>query len=241
MFINAAGDHSKSTLILPLTCLPKLDPEHTTNFDITLSKKGWIDGETLKTMIEEVFVRRISIYRQQHNLVDKYVLLILDNHSSRNSLDEERLKTEHKIIILYIPPHSSALLQLLDLGPNLTLKQVYSKIYRSEKDENMEKRRNRSLYALHLAETMALTEYTIINSWLRAGLWPINSKVVTKSCMVKPEPNFNILGKRGPKLSRGDVLIDGTTIVHHGQADKEIGQPDKENVPPANKKKKTSK
>ncbi len=58
--------------------------------------------------------------------------------------------------------------------------------------------------------------------------------------MVKPEPDLTILGKRGPKLPPGDILLDSTTIVHHGQPEKENGQANKENAPPSNKKKRTS-
>ncbi len=229
MFINAAGDHFPSTVILPLVNIPPIADDVERYFDFTNTPKGWIDGETCKTMIEEVFVRRIEKYREDKGLQGQYMMLVLDNHSSRNYLDIEKLETEHKIIIMFIPPHSSHLLQPLDLGPNKTLKDLYSKLYNPKYDDNMNQKRNKSLWALRLAESHAISEYTIIYSWAKAGLWPINPEAVTKRSMVKPEMNSTISRKRRRKMERGDVMINGSTIVHHGRADKE-------NVIPSNKK-----
>ena len=229
MFINAAGDHMKSTIILPLKCVPPLTEENMSNFDYSFSDSGWIEGKMFKTMIEEVFLRRLEKYKKDNNLEGKYTLLVLDNHSSRNFLDVKKLYDDHQLIISFIPPHSSALLQPLDLGPNLTLKQIYSKLYLPDINDDSNERRNKSLSALHLAESHAMSKFTIVNSWKRSGLWPVNSSVVTKSCMVKPERNTSILSKRGAKMESGSILIDGTTIV-------QSGQPDKENIAPPNKK-----
>lgn len=63
-----------------------------------------------------------------------------------------------------------------------------------------------------------VTRYTIRRIFKKNGiimrkarLWPINPEAVTKRSMVKPEMNSTILGKRGRKMEREDVMIDGST------------------------------
>ena len=58
----------------------------------------------------------------------KYRLLILDGHDSHHSEEFETYYQEHNIIILYIPPHSSHLLQPLDINYFAPLKKAYSRL-----------------------------------------------------------------------------------------------------------------
>ncbi len=54
-----------------------------------------------------------------------YQLLIIDGYSSHVTLEFDLFCKEHSIIILYMLPHLSHLLQLLDIGCFLVLKQLY--------------------------------------------------------------------------------------------------------------------
>ena len=55
-----------------------------------------------------------------------YRLLIINSYKSYNLLDFQQIYKDSKIITLYIPPYSSYLLQLLDIGCFSPLKRVYS-------------------------------------------------------------------------------------------------------------------
>jgi hypothetical protein len=55
------------------------------------------------------------------------MLLILNSYESHKSLAFQDLCKENKIITLYIPPHLSYILQLLNVGCFAPLKQAYSK------------------------------------------------------------------------------------------------------------------
>jgi len=57
----------------------------------------------------------------------KYRLLILNGHNSHHSEEFETYYQEHNIITLYIPPHSSHLLQPLDISYFTPLKKAYSR------------------------------------------------------------------------------------------------------------------
>src|SRR6266496_1435489 len=56
----------------------------------------------------------------------KYRLLILDGHESHHSTAFELYCQEHNIITLCMPPHSSHLLQPLDISCFTALKQAYN-------------------------------------------------------------------------------------------------------------------
>ena len=54
-------------------------------------------------------------------------LLIIDGHESHNSLDFQNYCKDNNIVTLYMPPHSSHLLQPLDVGCFAPLKQAYGR------------------------------------------------------------------------------------------------------------------
>jgi hypothetical protein len=77
---------------------------------ITLSENGWTNNKLgldwLKHFNEHTINRSVGTYR----------LLIIDGHESHHSADFEAYCKENNIITLCIPPHSSHLLQPLDVG-----------------------------------------------------------------------------------------------------------------------------
>ncbi|KAJ0136614.1 hypothetical protein HZ326_20375 [Fusarium oxysporum f. sp. albedinis] len=77
---------------------------------IATSPNRWTNNETdfewLKNFDKHTKARSTGVCR----------LLILEGHESHRSVDFERYCEENKIIILYMPPHSSRLLQPLDVG-----------------------------------------------------------------------------------------------------------------------------
>jgi hypothetical protein len=88
---------------------------------IAVSENGWTTNELglqwLKHFNEHTKRRVIGAYR----------LLIIDGHESHNSLDFQQYCKDHKIITLCMPPHSSHLLQPLDVGCFSPLKTAYSR------------------------------------------------------------------------------------------------------------------
>jgi hypothetical protein len=57
--------------------------------------------------------------------VSAYCLLIINSHKSHSSHKFHKYCKEHKIVTLCMPPHSSHLLQLLDVGCFGLLKRAY--------------------------------------------------------------------------------------------------------------------
>jgi hypothetical protein len=88
---------------------------------IALSENGWTTNELtlkwLKHFDEHTARRTVGTVR----------LLILDGHESHHSVEFEQYCKDHKIITLCMPPHSSHLLQPLDVGCFAPLKKAYGR------------------------------------------------------------------------------------------------------------------
>jgi hypothetical protein len=88
---------------------------------ITLSENGWTTNEIGYEWIQH-FNRHTK-----HRTTGRYRLLILDGHESHVSAQFQQYCKEHEIITLCMPPHSSHLLQPLDVGCFSPLKTSYGK------------------------------------------------------------------------------------------------------------------
>jgi hypothetical protein len=86
---------------------------------ITVSENGWTTNEIGLSWLQH-FNRHTQSRTQ-----GSYRLLILDGHESHESLEFKLYCKEHQIITLCMPPHSSHLLQPLDVGCFAPLKRAY--------------------------------------------------------------------------------------------------------------------
>ena len=118
---------------------------------------------------------------------------------------------------MYIPPHSSALLQPLDLGPNLIFKQQYAKLYVPNAADDAKDKRNHQMEAAVGALSVATCLGSIRPAWKKAGLWPVDIEAVKRSKMIrKPLENLpeSKKRKRGAAFQRGDVYSMGIEMVN---------------------------
>ena len=115
------GDMIKPLVILPLKTLPLLNQRIHDIYNISGSDSGWITGEILENWIENSFLNEINLRREKCDFRHP-VLTVLDNHSSRRSINHEKMWQDHQIKFLFIPPHTSHVIQPLDLYPNVMYK-----------------------------------------------------------------------------------------------------------------------
>lgn len=236
LFCNATGEKRfKPTVILPLKYPQEYCPQVMRKFNFAGQPNGWIDGPILKTLIEKVFIQELNDYRKEINKEDSYAMLILDNHSSRNILEEETIFEQHKLILLPLPPHSSALLQPLDLQPNGVFKQKYYQELRISTPKGPEtalERRNRELQVASNALSVALADLTVQIAWRRTGLHPVDVGVPLRSNMVNPfyykapDPNKR---KRKQKFGSGAILVNGNEMVNANPPEPPKKKPNTEN------------
>jgi hypothetical protein len=100
------GDMIKPLAILPLKNLPLLNPRIHDFYNISGSNSGLITGEILKNWIETSFLNEINLRREKCGSRHP-VLITLDNHSSRRSINHEKMWQDHQINFLFILPHPS--------------------------------------------------------------------------------------------------------------------------------------
>ncbi|EED16242.1 transposon, putative [Talaromyces stipitatus ATCC 10500] len=137
---------------------------------INISDNGWtidkIELEWLKThFIPLTNARAMGNYR----------MLILDGHGSHLTAEFDRTCTENNIIPVCMPPHSSHLLQPLDVGCFAVLKRHYGQLV----EQRMRLGFNHIdkldfLTAFPKARTMAYKAQTVRNSFIATGFVPFS-------------------------------------------------------------------
>jgi hypothetical protein len=141
---------------------------------IGVSENGWTDNELGLKWLEHVFEKHTA-----HCTKGVYRLLILDGHSSHVTPEFDLFCKEHSIITLCMPPHSSHLLQPLDVGCFAVLKQSYGRQiegYMRNGVNHIDK--PDFLRAFYAARTEAMTLANIQSSFAAAGLVPHNPERV---------------------------------------------------------------
>ena len=140
---------------------------------ITVSDNGWTDNDLglkwLEKFEEYTAYCTKGIYR----------LLILDGHGSHGTPEFDLFCKEHSIITLCMPPHSSHLLQPLDVGCFAVLKRLYGRqieTYMRNGVNHIDK--SDFLQALYTAHTGAMTSVNIQSSFAATGLVPYDPERV---------------------------------------------------------------
>ena len=123
-------------------------------------------------------------------------LLVLDGHASHQSMEFLAYCLENKIVCLYMPPHSSHLLQPLDVGCFGPLKKAYyQEIDSMIKNHILAIGKLDFLAAFQKAHQKAMTRQNIIGAFRGSGLYPFNPQAVLSKLDVRirtpsplPEP-----------------------------------------------------
>ena len=143
------------------------------------------------------------------------VLLLLDNHRSRGRIDVKAMWTNYGIYLFYLPPHSSAILQPLDLNVNGDFKMKLAKIFNVKTKESLPAKRIRLLIATAKVLTASLSEYSISIGWERSGLYPFSPNKALMSGMILEDSSSDDEVDEEPSRKRGPKF--GGRIFHAGQ------------------------
>ena len=168
---------------------------------IATSKNGWTTNERGLEWIQHFDKHTKSRAK------GTYRLLILDGHESHHSTDFELYCQEHNIITLCMPPHSSHILQPLDVGCFAALKKAYGR----QIEEFMRSHINHIskvdfLIAFKAAFLASMTNGNITGGFRGAGLMPLDPEAVLSRLDVKlrtPTPT-------GPPLPATDSWTSKT-------------------------------
>jgi DDE superfamily endonuclease len=141
---------------------------------IGVSENSWTDNELGLTWLREVFEKHTA-----HHIKGIYRLLILDGHSSHMAPEFDLFCKEHSIITLCMPPHSSHLLQLCNVGCFAVLKRSYGR----QIEGYMRNRVNYIdkpdfLHAYHTTRIEAMTLANVQSSFAATGIVPFDPERV---------------------------------------------------------------
>ena len=161
-----------------------------------ISTNGWTTNEISLRWLQKQFIPST-----EHRTRGRYQLLVLDGHGSHLTPEFDQICTDHNIIPLCMPAHSSHLLQPLDIGCFAVLKRSYASLV----DQKMR------LGISHIDKLDFLAAYpqarisifkldTIRNSFRAAELVPLNPEPVLSKLSIQartPTPP----GSRGSQAS----------------------------------------
>jgi hypothetical protein len=92
------------------------------DWEFTATDNGWTTEKTAVEWLKKIFIPLSTPSRPKEKR-----LLILDGHGSHKTTDFMYLCFHHDIHLLYFPPHTSHMLQPLDLSVFSSLKRTYPK------------------------------------------------------------------------------------------------------------------
>jgi DDE superfamily endonuclease/Tc5 transposase DNA-binding domain len=150
---------------------------------VALSENGWTNDDLglqwLKHFDKHTKDRVIGTHR----------LLILDGHGSHITPEFDNYCTENRIVTICMPPHTSHLLQPLDVGCFGAFKTAYGKL--------IQDLARRGIFHIDKADFLAMycqahksifTESTIKNSFKATGLIPFDPEAVLSKLIATPSP-----------------------------------------------------
>jgi hypothetical protein len=144
------------------------------DWTIALSDKGWTDDSLGLTWLTDIFGKYTK-----DRIKGIYRLLILDGHGSYSTPEFDLFCKEHSIITLCMPPHSSHLLQPLDVSCFAVLKRLYGRQI-EEYIRNGLNHINKAdfLTAYTIARNKSISTNTVRNGFLATGLIPFDPEQV---------------------------------------------------------------
>ena len=172
-FIIVAGKYHLSSWYENST-LPK-------DWVIATSENGWTTNERGLEWIQH-FDKH-----SKPRTAGRYRLLVLDGHESHHSTDFELFCKENNIITLCMPPHSSHILQPLDVGCFGPLKRAYGRqIEDLMRASTSHITKDDFFPAFFAAFQAAMTEKNVQGGFRGAGLVPLDSESVISRLDMKP-------------------------------------------------------
>ncbi|MES9884670.1 MAG: helix-turn-helix domain-containing protein [Sedimenticola sp.] len=161
----------------------------------TFQKNGWMNDEIGEKWFEGVFLKHCGPHRPQ--------ILILDGHSSHETLTIIEKAIEENISILSLPPHSTHYLQPLDRSVFGALKTVYNQNCSDFMQEHplhvINKWTFPTLFSSAWEKTV--TAANIRSGFKACGIFPFNEHAVPLSAFAPSEPT----NLTSPDVSREEI------------------------------------
>ncbi|KAI1001065.1 hypothetical protein K3495_g7134 [Podosphaera aphanis] len=193
-------------------------PQSLPDWLYTTSENGWTSNSIGLAWLRQIFIPEST--PTQYN----YRLLLLDRHGSHADVEFMWTCYQNKIVCLYLPAHTSHILQPLDLAPFSVVKSKYRQEIQAlaSIDDAAPVKKERFITSYNKARIEGLSGRVIRAGWRASGLWIYNPELVLHSTQVQarradtPRPiPPNILShivpmipKRSQDLYRSQKLLE---------------------------------
>lgn len=135
------------------------------------TKKGWMETDIFKSYFLKTLIPALGPERP--------VLIIYDGHSTHISVEVLEAAIENNITILKLPPHSSHLLQPLDLSVFRPFKLKWDEKLISWQRQHVGRKLPKKMFSQFLCETWRDISRDVIKGGFRkAGITPFNKNVI---------------------------------------------------------------
>ena len=144
-----------------------------TTWAFTVSLNGWTTD-----LIACQWIQHFDKHTKQKSIGAKR-LLILDNHGSHTTTEFRTYCQNNDIILLWMPPHSSHMLQPLDVGCFGPLKAAYSKQNQALiRNSVFHVTKEDFIHSFHQAFVASFTQANVQAGFRGSGLWPLDPETV---------------------------------------------------------------
>lgn len=194
--MNATGQHITPAIIYPRKKQDDLRANLPSNYKLFYSKNGWVNSD--------IFFKYMKHFIENTQPTSgSPVLLLYDNHSSHLADNVIQLAKQSHVHILTIIPHSSHVLQPLDVGFNRGFKLCFSDMVYAWMKKNQDK-------PFMLKETLNIIKNTFEkcvqnkstgpNSFKKCGIYPLdktalNTYIKATADKIEPYPSTFFIRK----------------------------------------------
>ena len=175
------------------------------------SPNGWTSNEIALIWLEKVFVPATR------PTANNRVLLLLDGHGSHCSLDFMILAKRSFVELVFLPPHTSHVLQPLDLAVFAPLKSAYRKILTelAHLDDAAPIKKTRFLTAYNRARINMVETRNIRSGWSAAGIAPFNpERALGSSLRIQSESQRPVTPPQQSEVETGSESVYRTPYTH---------------------------
>ena len=172
-------------------------------WQFTATENGWTSNATALEWLQKVFIPQTA---PEDPLEAR--LLILDGHGSHETTEFMWECYSHNIHLLFLPPHTSHVLQPLDLSIFAPLKRAYRKQlgFLSLLTDSTPLGKRNFLACYQRARLSALIITNIKAGWQASGLWPVRmSKPLMNRLLLE---NSNQQDEQVSETSRNKLVLD---------------------------------
>ena len=212
--ISAGGDRARCLVIFKGKSLQSTWFNHDTIPDwlYTTSENGWTSNGTGLRWLREIFL-------PETDRNGRHRILLLDGHGSHASIKFMWDCYRNNVHPVYLIPHSSHVLQPLDLSCFSAIKSRYrdqiANLARFEDSAPVKKMRFVEYY--NKARDEGLTQHNILGGWSAAGISPWNPRKVIRSSQVAANNQINQQPPQTPgkrRLSTSEQVLPTPRNTH---------------------------